>query len=237
MAGRTTVRVLLLLAFCQLAFGHGFLQLPKGRPYLANLAGQEYCHQCLSAGGPATVSSLTPGGLYPNPTESLASSVRHTMCGESGLLAAADRVYNPTKTVPTISTLPVYAPGSVLDIAVTITAHHRGHFEFRMCDSAKLSDPKEVTWACLSQNLLKRVSVPGEVSPVDTNHPERYYLDPECAPGYNKTVYAKYQIPSNLTCERCVLQWWWVSANTCNPPDYAKRSTQPAHVALGCAWW
>jgi hypothetical protein len=237
MAGRTIVLALLLVAFCQLVLGHGVLQIPKSRPILANLAGTEYCQHCLSSGGPATVQSLSPGNVYPNPTESLASSVRHTMCGESATTAAADRVYNPIKAVPAISTLPVYAPGQVMDISIEITAHHRGHFEFRMCDAALLSDPKTVTWACLAQNVLKRVSVPGEVSPVDTNHPERYYLEPECAPGYNKTVAMKYQVPSNLTCERCVLQWWWVTGNTCNPPDYEKRSSQPAHVASGCEWW
>lgn len=231
------MRALLLLALCQLAFGHGFLQLPKSRPWLAHLAGTEYDYHSLSAGGPALIQSLTPGGLFPTPTESLTSSVRHTMCGDSAMVAPADRKYNPIKTIPAVSTLPVYAPGQVMDITVVITAHHRGHFEFRMCDAAKLSDPKTVTWACLDENVLKRVSVPGEVSPVDPKYPERYYLEPECSPGYNKNVTMKYQVPSTLTCERCVMQWWWVTGNTCNPPGYERRSPQPAHVATGCDWW
>jgi hypothetical protein len=74
------------------------------------------------------------------------------------------------------------------------------------------------------------------------NYPERYYLEPECAPGYNKTrgVTMRYKMPTTITCERCVLQWWWITANSCNPPGYAQRTPQPAHVAASggtCNWW
>jgi hypothetical protein len=229
------VAVLVALSLCQAAYGHGFLQVPKSRNYIANLAGQDYCPHCLSAGGPGTIQPLTPGGLYPNP-ETTTSAVRHTMCGESATIPAAQRVYNPA-AIPSISTLPVYAPGAEFGMTIQITAHHRGHFEFRLCDAALLSDPTTVTWACLNQNVLQRVSVPGEVSPVDVNHPERYYLEPECSPNYNKTIFMKYRMPANVTCERCVIQWWWITGNSCNAPDYANRSPQPAHVASGCQWW
>jgi hypothetical protein len=227
--------VLVILSICQAANGHGFLQVPKSRNYIANQQGRDYCPHCLSAGGPGTTQPLTPGGLFPNP-ETTTSAVRHTMCGESATTPAGSRSYNPSP-VPSMASLPVYAPGAEFDMTIQITAHHRGHFEFRLCDASKLSDPTTVTWACLNQHVLQRVSVPGEVSPVDVNHPERYYLEPECAPEYNKTVWMKYRMPADVTCERCVIQWWWITANSCNPPDYANRSPQPAHVATGCQWW
>jgi len=239
MACRSLVGLIAVLLVWSCCFsgvlGHGYLALPKGRNYIANLAGQDYCVTCLSAGGPSVTQSLTPGGLYPTPTETVTSAVRHTQCGESAAMAAADRHYNPYPA-PAVSALPVYTPGSDIDIQIMITAHHRGHFEFRLCDAAKLSDPTTVTWACLDQNLLQRVSVPGEISPVDVNHPERYYLEPTCATGYNVTSTMKYRIPSNVTCERCILQWWWTSANTCNPPAYAARSPMPTYPT-GCKWW
>lgn len=235
MSFRTLLVVGVLLLAIQLVHGHGYMKVPKSRQYIANLQSKEFCPQCYSSGGPSVVQAATPGGLFPTPTETAASAVRHTMCGDAVTTPVSARLYNPF-TSPAASALPTYKPGQVMDIVVTITAHHRGHFEFRICDAAKLSDPRTVTWACADQNVLKRVSVPGEVSPVDVNHPERYYLEPECAPGYNTTITMKYQIPSTLTCERCIMQWWWVSANSCNPPDYAKRSPMPA-ASSSCQWW
>lgn len=225
-----------VLLYCaQWVHAHGFLQLPASRNYIANKQGREFCHHCLSAGGPFVVQSLTPGGLFPQ-TETSKSAVRSSLCGESASIPASSRAYNPAP-VPQLSSLPVYSPGQEFDMEVVITAHHRGHFEFRLCDASTLSDPRTVTWACLSQHLLQRVSVPGEISPVDVNHPDRYYAEPECAPGYNKTMKMRYRMPSTITCERCVMQWWWVTANSCNPPGYHNRSPQPDHVASGCQWW
>jgi hypothetical protein len=33
-------------------------------------------------------------------------------------------------------------------------------------------------------------------------------------------IRAKYQLPEGLVCDHCVVQWWWVTANTCYAPGY-----------------
>lgn len=83
-----------------------------------------------------------------------------------------------------------------------------------------------VTQECFNKYPLTRA--PGDGvdrgnSPIDPNHPGRYYADPPCreneteqyeeeeywraAGGYVMTM--NYQLPVDLTCERCVLQMWY----------------------------
>lgn len=64
---------------------------------------------------------------------------------------------------------------------------------------------------------LTRVEDDSDASPIDNNHPGRYYVDPPCresetdqtkpegsASGY--VVTGRYQLPEGLTCERCIVQ-------------------------------
>ena len=44
-------------------------------------------------------------------------------------------------------------------------------------------------------------------------------------PGYITTV--AYQLPANLTCRHCVLQWWLFTGNSCNHVGY--REYQGVH--------
>ena len=40
----------------------------------------------------------------------------------------------------------------------------------------------------------------------------------------------QYKLPRNLRCQHCVLQWYWASANSCNPPgivDYYQGRNKP----------
>merc|ERR1712151_320713 len=52
----------------------------------------------------------------------------------------------------------------------------------------------------------------GDCQPVDTRHPERWYLPPGTG-----TYKMKYEIPEDLRCSSCTLQWQWFTANTCLP--------------------
>lgn len=93
--------------------------------------------------------------------------------------------------------------------------------EFFICDTADLEDPDGVvTQECLNKYPLTRAPGDGVNSPIDPNHPGRYYVDPPCREneteqypeeeywraggGYTMTM--NYQLPSGLTCDRCVLQ-------------------------------
>ena len=90
--------------------------------------------------------------------------------------------------------------------------------ELFLCNTADMDDPDGVvTQGCFNMHPLDRAEDDGVASPIDPNHPGRYYLDPPCRefetdqtivpgaePGY--IVTARYQLPSGVTCARCIVQ-------------------------------
>ncbi|CAK0849472.1 unnamed protein product [Prorocentrum cordatum] len=128
-----------------------------------------------------------------------------------------------------------WTAGSIVPITVVVTAHHMGHYEFRICDArldGSTSDPE----GCLNRWVLERAT-PGEVTaafglgacapgddrpfcaPMDGRRPERWYLPPRGEVDGTHTVY--FKVPAGLRCDECTLQWHWWSANSCQPAgDY-----------------
>ncbi len=80
----------------------------------------------------------------------------------------------------------------VIDITVNISANHKGYFEFRLCPKSSASEL--VTQECLNTNLLKL-----------TDDTTRFYLPSQESKAYSPRV----KLPAGLTCENCVLQWWY----------------------------
>lgn len=124
-----------------------------------------------------------------------------------------------------------WTAGSIVPIEVLITAHHRGHYEFRICDqvlNSRVANPD----ACLNKWVLERATPeeagfrdcrPGDQRaacvPFDPLHPERWYLPPSGEVNLRHTIY--FKVPAGLQCEACTLQWHWWSANSCIPAgDY-----------------
>uniref|UniRef100_A0A7S1X728 CBM1 domain-containing protein n=2 Tax=Tetraselmis chuii TaxID=63592 RepID=A0A7S1X728_9CHLO len=120
----------------------------------------------------------------------------------------------------------VYVEGSEIDVEFVITAHHRGFIELRLCDESR------VTQACLNKyEPLHRVRAEYEddyrlsAQPIDPAAPYKYFLNPVCAFGQDPSVggylmKAGFKLPEGVTCERCVIQMWWITANSCVPPGY-----------------
>eukprot|EP00928_Gymnodinium_smaydae_P069860 TRINITY_DN5363_c1_g1_i1.p1 TRINITY_DN5363_c1_g1~~TRINITY_DN5363_c1_g1_i1.p1 ORF type:complete len:688 (-),score=90.02 TRINITY_DN5363_c1_g1_i1:294-2309(-) len=124
--------------------------------------------------------------------------------------------------------------GTVVEVEVKITAHHKGHFEVSVCDqviTSALSKPQ----ACLDKWILERASPeeagltncqPGDkragCQPIDPRHPERFYLPPPgFSPDGGNTHKFYVKVPAGLKCAACTMQWRWWSANSCIPaPDY-----------------
>jgi hypothetical protein len=126
-----------------------------------------------------------------------------------------------------------FAAGQVVDFEVVVTAHHNGYVEFRLCDNAD-----NLSQECLNEHVLQRVARDDDLTQIDAAYPGRYYLDPPCTPrrplpaaeyGYNagnelfpseQPMRMSYQLPADLTCTNCVLQMYYMTANSCNPPGY-----------------
>lgn len=82
-----------------------------------------------------------------------------------------------------------YVQGQNIDVAVEVTANHKGFFEFRICDIDGLNT--DATQACLDKTPL-----------TDKNGNTRFPLLTESA----TVVSLKLKLPSKLTCKNCVIQ-------------------------------
>merc|ERR1740116_458131 len=108
-----------------------------------------------------------------------------------------------------------YTGGEVVEMQHTITAHHHGHIEMRINNGS--------TWQTLIRAEPPSDCVPDDsrtdCHPVDALHPERFYLAPKKS--LPQTEKFRYIIPSDLSCDSCVLQWrWWTGNNGVAKKDY-----------------
>uniref|UniRef100_A0A1Q3FMC2 Putative chitin binding domain protein n=1 Tax=Culex tarsalis TaxID=7177 RepID=A0A1Q3FMC2_CULTA len=89
-----------------------------------------------------------------------------------------------------------YRRGAVIDVRVMITANHMGHFEFNLCDldGAMGNETDE----CYGQYPL-----------LDATGNRKWYLKSAAIGEY----LVKVQLPAELTCEHCSLQWTYVAGN------------------------
>mmetsp|Transcript_62963 Transcript_62963/g.109705 ORF Transcript_62963/g.109705 Transcript_62963/m.109705 type:complete len:434 (-) Transcript_62963:359-1660(-) len=156
-------------------------------------------------------------------------------CGTYRNINYAHVVHPPTGT---------FTAGGVLEVETIVTAHHKGYMELRIC-----TRPGDLTQDCFDEHLLSRdtQSAALDPAPVDESHPGRWYIPPPAVdwspdaisvPSANVCSRSKagtryrwaVRLPSDLECEHCVVQFFWVTANSCNPaglPEYfSKGSTQ-----------
>lgn len=135
-----------------------------------------------------------------------------------------------------------YSRGDIIDIQVNVVAHHNGFFEFHICNLDQCGG--DISIECFQRGhcrqLQRAASFCDEVGrtkcgPIDSRNRGRWYLP--CGPYPEDQIIfggnlgsMKYKLPEDLVCTRCVLQWYWCAANTCNPPgllDYFLGGDRP----------
>lgn len=137
-----------------------------------------------------------------------------------------------------------YEEGGQISVDLAIVAHHNGFMELFLCNVDNCGG--EISAGCFRQNACHRLNRAWDDScesrndwkcaPIDPKYPSRWYLPcgKSGVPGNGVDIYGhgkiKYQLPQGLTCDHCVLQWYWVAANDCNPPgvvDFFKSDRAP----------
>lgn len=124
-----------------------------------------------------------------------------------------------------------YNQGDIVDLEVNIVAHHNGYFEFYVCNVDVCG--KDISTYCFRrghcEQLMRAPSFCDsgdneDCGPIDSLHRGRWYLPCGLFPK-GQSLYGgvekgtmKFQLPLNLHCDHCVIQWYWTAANTCNPP-------------------
>ena len=170
--------------------------------------------QCLNAGGPGVVYQSDPNGkaglcgdIYDTPTpRNHEAGGKYWKVGEG----------KPTGT---------YTEGDIIELTTVVTAYHKGRLGFRVCKIMGTSienETEQLTEDCFESGALRQADVPEAQSPGDL----WYHLGPSpenYAMGQPLVYTAKYQLPNGLNCDgiesKCVLQFYYLTGNSCNPPD------------------
>jgi hypothetical protein len=123
----------------------------------------------------------------------------------------------------------VYVENSQINVTVTLTAHHKGHFVFKGC---VIEDTMTIpTQQCFDSHPLKFVQDLYYNAPVDVNHPERVYVAPSTVSNrvyptekeFKDGMLFKFtlELPQGLVGELVLLQWYYVASNSgCNHEGY-----------------
>lgn len=147
-----------------------------------------------------------------------------------------------------------YRQGSTIEIGVSINAHHNGFMELHLCDASKCPGG-DISPACFHRagacRQLKRArnsecdsGTSRRCAPIDRNFPGRWYLPCTRFPYTQNSIERfgvggtmRYQLPSDVSCDHCVLQWFWTAANSCNPPGVIEYYDGPDRPrAWGNCW-
>lgn len=115
----------------------------------------------------------------------------------------------------------VYRQGQIITATVQLTANHMGWFEFRLCPN---NNPKQyVKQSCLNKHVLKLVDYPGTKYRI--KHKETGLFS------------VRLQLPKNLICSQCVVQWHYTTGNIWGHCKNGSRQTGcgPQEVFRGCS--
>ncbi len=197
------------------------------------------CPHCANGGGKGAVMKAAKGKWLPyeplNPR--IPFRTDHGVCGDAKMAPLPhDHELGGKYGFPKSPIVAHYKPGQVVEFVVDVTTNHNGWFEFFICDAVKCGG--DVSEACFKKghcHAMIREKTPvcesglsKECAPVDEKYPGRWYL-PCRKKGFEHFMggpYMRYKLPSGFESKHAVIQFYWVTANSCNPPghlDYFKR--------------
>jgi len=115
-----------------------------------------------------------------------------------------------------------YTEGSEFSVDGTLTTNHAGHMELRVCPNGRAS-----TKECFTANGA--IFVRDEIydGPKDPTYPERAYFSNDSEFRF------VYQLPEGLHGEQVLVQWRYVTANSCIPPGYRDDPVYSELKSLG----
>jgi len=197
----------LILSFIAAKVGaHGYSKSPRSRNFVAKQDGKwsggtandpqiETCHHCLnreSGGG----CGYTGNHDYNDPRNALGGPM-------------------PVNIQET------FVRGQEFDFSAVLTAHHKGHFEYKACP---IQPGGKATQECFDNHKLEFVKDLLYNAPKDPNYPERAYIplsgDSTVKDGSNYLYTHRYKLPNDLIGELVLIQWHYVTANSCLPEGY-----------------
>jgi len=194
------IRLLLLgyLSICVDAHGH--LLSPRSRNWYAFEVGRDSTYNA-------------PPGLPPREycSHCLNMKAAASVCG-IGSAQAYDGWLDIYDNPMPWNSQETYVQGQEILVTTELTTNHAGHMELHAC--AIGDDETDATQACLDASPLTFVRDVCYGGPVDDLYPVRGY--------YSNNVLHQfiYKLPQDLVGNRVILQWRYITANSCLPPGY-----------------
>ncbi len=105
-----------------------------------------------------------------------------------------------------------YTEGQEIFIEAHLTANHAGHIDMFVCPLGRDS-----TMQCFLDNPLTFVQDMMHGGPVDEFYPSRAYVSPASLFRF------KYKLPEGIYGQQVMLQFRYVTANSCIPPGYVSE--------------
>ena len=208
----TVLSIMLLLPARQVD-AHGFLAEPRSRNFVAYQDGKWWSPD---------------GEVYPKPESCPHCLNRGGTAGACGIVGDNDYLYpKDTRGEPYVSPVQgVYEEGGLVDIEFTLTAHHKGHVELKACPDAAAP-----TQDCFDAHPAEFVTDLAYGAPPHPAYPIRGYIAPnDGSAGEMSSSNAaesgmrfkmRYRLPRGVSGDRCVLQWHYVTGNSCSSEGYA----------------
>ena len=176
--------------------GHGYLSSPRSRMYYARQEGG------FGADVPPTEND------YMSFDKKQANQVCGTM--RQNYDDYRDSMGNPMPWIPQ----GIYSEGQEIDIEITLTANHWGHFELYVCPDGNAS-----TQDCFVRNPMTMVRDLKYNGPRDPSYPQRGYVGSNRA----ETFRFRYRLPDGIVGNQVMMQWRYVTANSCLPRGYVSK--------------
>jgi len=170
--------------------------------------------------------------LFGGPNEPESENCPHCL-NKGGTLARCGMTQDRNYDVPKNSSgerMPLYIQatyeeGQEVLIESKLTAHHKGHFSVKAC---QLSPGEVPTQKCFDDHPLHFVKDKLYGAKPDKNYPERAYIAPSNhkekvvdEKGISGMVFRHiFKLPKGLRGDFVLLQWHYLTANSCNPEGY-----------------
>ena len=177
------------------AEAHGFLKTPRSRNYYAHVEGVTWgstAGEIMKEYCPHCINLKTP----------------EQTCGTGQNHNYDEWKDNAGNPVPWNSQ-ETYIEGQEIIIESTLTTNHAGHVDLFICPNGEAS-----TTECLRQNPLTFVEDLLHGGPADSHYPSRGYVAPVV------DLKMKYRLPMGVYGPKVMIQWRYVTANSCFPPGY-----------------
>eukprot|EP00559_Dactyliosolen_fragilissimus_P003526 CAMPEP_0184861872 /NCGR_PEP_ID=MMETSP0580-20130426/6455_1 /TAXON_ID=1118495 /ORGANISM="Dactyliosolen fragilissimus" /LENGTH=621 /DNA_ID=CAMNT_0027359529 /DNA_START=146 /DNA_END=2008 /DNA_ORIENTATION=+ len=104
-----------------------------------------------------------------------------------------------------------YVEGGLIHVKSVLTAHHWGHMEIRACP-----DVDNPTFECFDKYPLEFVEDPKYGAPKNSEYSIYGHFADKSKMEYEHI----YRLPKGLKGDKVLLQWKYITANSCFPPGY-----------------